>query len=177
MVGKHGKKYKEYKLRGYVLTPNALIRLSILFGIHFTVNHIDGKKMTKQETNLRTFLYCFEHGLPCPFKVFDDAFMVEYRKGEGWVNLELELEDEVQGISIVDYIFYDDDTTLFTLNMDVCSYKDNQGKVKYNMSEYADLLCDVNSSVSHYLTWEKGRLGPKFINLDEETDTSQTSGN
>lgn len=164
----YNRKYCEYKLRGYILTPNAIIRMSELYGYHFIVEHIDGKKMTKQETNLRTFIYCYEHGLPCPFKVFDDAFIVEYRKGEGWVNLELELENTEQGTSIMDYVFYDDDSTLFSVNPDVCSTYDKINKKRiYNMDEYVEMLCNINSSVSHKVSWEKTNRGPKFINEDE----------
>lgn len=153
---------KQYKLQGHVLTPNPMMRLSMIEGIHFEVNHVDGKKMTKQEQCLRTALYCFEHGIRNPKKVFDEAYICEYRKGKGWVNLEKELEDSDLGVTVLDILFFDDNS-VFSLDTEQAWLENKDGKRVFSAELYADLLCKINESPSHTVTWYKGKKGPNHI--------------
>lgn len=155
-----------YLLRGYILTPGPIYRMAPLYGIHFRVIHKDGSKgMTRQEQHLRTLIYCYEHGIPFKIKNFENAYMVEYRKKEGWVNLEAELEDEKTGVCILDYLFYDNNG-VFSLDVDQYTKIGKSGKPVFDKEKYADMICLINSSATHKVEWYYSDYGP--VHIDDE---------
>lgn len=122
------------------------------YNYYIWIERIDGTKMTQQEIQLRTHLYCKSKGIPNPTPGFSGS-ICEYRK-DGWFNLDEELEDVDNGISIMDILFVEK-TGAFTL--DPVQFIDLKTR-KNDIDAYADLLCSIASSRSHRVRWSHHKM-------------------
>lgn len=117
------------------------------YNFNVWIERIPGTKMTQQEIQMRTHLYCRSKGIPNPTPGFCGSIS-EYRP-DGWHNLDEELECPEDGVSIMDILFVEK-TGSFTLDP---SQFINLTTKRNDLDAYADLLCSIASSRSHRVRW------------------------